>query len=79
MTRLLCLQGGGERASPPTIPRTTSIGLKLLDDGGNHAIEQQYPLILRSLHDQQQEIPLPPRLKLERMDYSAMTGDDADI
>jgi hypothetical protein len=38
----------------------------------SHSIEQQYPLILRSLHDQLQEIPLPSRLKPERMHYSAI-------
>jgi hypothetical protein len=36
--------------------------------------EQQPLLILCSLHSQQQEIPLPSRLKLERMYYSANTG-----
>jgi hypothetical protein len=35
----------------PTIPKVTSIGLKLLDDGDSHSIEQQYPLILHSPHD----------------------------
>jgi hypothetical protein len=50
----------------PTIPKVISIGLKLLNDGDSHSIEQQYPLILRSLHDQQQQIPLPSRLELER-------------
>jgi hypothetical protein len=60
--------------SVPTIPRMISIGPKLLDYGDSHSTEQQYPLILRSLHDQRQEIPLPSRLKLARMYYSAMTA-----
>jgi hypothetical protein len=56
-----------------TIPKAISIGPKLLDNGDSHSLEQQPPLIRRSLHDQRQEIPLPSRLKLARMYYSAMT------
>jgi hypothetical protein len=66
--------GSGGGGSPPTIPRMISVGLKLLDDGDSHSIEQQYPLILRSLHDQRQGTRLLSRLKLERMGYLARTG-----
>ena len=68
--RLLSFLGGD---SPPNIPRMISIGLKLLDDGDSHSIEQWCRLVLHSLHDQRQEIPLSSRLKLERTYYSAMT------
>ena len=48
---------GGGVGNPSTIPRMLSIGLKLLDDGDSHSIEQQHPPILRSLHDRRHVIP----------------------
>jgi hypothetical protein len=56
-----------------TTPKVASTRLKSLADGDIHSFEQQPLLILRSLHDRQQGILPPPRLKLERMYYSAMT------
>jgi hypothetical protein len=58
----------------PIIPRMISIGQQLEADGDSHSVEQQHTRILCSLHDQRQGIPLPSRLKLERMYYSASTG-----
>ena len=46
--------------------------------GDIHLFGQQPLLILCSLHSQQQEIPLPSRLKLERMYYSANTPQERD-
>jgi hypothetical protein len=58
-----------------TTPKVSSTRLKLLADGDTHSFEHQSPLVLRSLHDRQRGILPPPRLKLERTYYSAMTGN----
>jgi hypothetical protein len=57
-----------------TTPEVASTRLKSLADGDIHSFEQQPLLILRSLHDSRQGIPLLSRLKLERMHYSASTA-----
>ena len=59
-----------------TTPKVASTHLKALADGDTHSFEQQPLLILRSLHNSRQGIPLLSRLKLERMCYSASTGLD---